>query len=405
MSHRLSLLAVTGLILAACAPTTSLPRTALPPANVQTQSTGSAIDDSDISAGFRPQTAGRLEQEAVLRQGKQLTFATQTRPGILGTPARPLPRNMIGGRLLYTDAQNQQQPAALATATLYQNNRRVASALTDADGAWQLPQPPAGTYELRYTLENPRWQISRYSWQGPTISVPGNPAIGDTLLSAGSQNGQAAWIHEVYLKALKLFEREQVPLDWWKRQIQTVWPGQGDYYTSYTVTLTGAEQWDVNGHEVGHAIYHQALNARSQGGQHKIDDCYSPTLALSEGFATFFSGAVHLSKDDPDARFAQYLVPRRAPIRIENVPADVCPGSRNEWRVASVFWDVYDSHNDGPESLNLGLNTIFNALGQSSKPTATSALDAYGLLRDSLPVTQHAALEQVFRHNTMEISP
>ena len=44
------------------------------------------------------------------------------------------------------------------------------------------------------------------------------------------------------------------------------------------------------------------------------------------------------------------MVPRRAPIRFENIPDDVCRGSGNEWRVTGFFWDLIDRHDDGETS-------------------------------------------------------
>lgn len=362
--------------------------------------TASVIDDTELGGGFRAQDAGRLQQEAIERQGDQLGFATVARTPL----SRPQRAGLsVSGRLMYSDRQQQMRPLALATAGLYQGERKVATALTDSQGRWQVTLPAAGRYQVRYTLENPRWKINKYSWKGPEADVSGALDFGETALQQGSLNGEAAWIHAVYLKALDLFAREQVPLDWWKHQIGTVWPGSGNYYAGYSVNLTGAEQWDVNGHEIGHALYDQALNAGMQGGQHKIDECYSPTLALSEGFATFLSGAMHLAKDDPDAHFDQYLVPRRAPIRIENVPEDVCPGQRNEWRVASAFWEIYDSHEDGADHLALGLKTIFAALGQTNQPQVNTAIEAYHLLQQALPADQQPALKAAFAQNTMEV--
>lgn len=371
------------------------------PLNVQAQNARGLIDDSDISGGFQPQSAARLDQEVLRQQGDEVIFrAQQIRPvSRLQDPQQDL----IRGRLVFSNAQGEMKPAAMASAHLYQDNRRIASALTDQNGQWSLPVPPNGQYDVRYTLENPRWKISKYSWQGPQANIQGAVDLGETSLIPGSENAKAAWIHEVYLKTMALFEQEQVPLDWWKTQIATIWPGQGNYYTSYTVNLTGAEQWDVNGHEIGHAIYAQALNAASTGGYHKIDECYSATLALSEGFATFFSGAVHLSKDDPDARFDQFLVPRRAPIRIENVPDDVCPGSQNEWRVSAAFWEIYDTHSEAQDHLSLGLKTIFEALGRDNRPTSRNAIDAFERLKEVLPTEQHAALLAAFAQNTMEV--
>ena len=396
------LLALTLIGLTACQ---AVPRTTQAPIGLGAQGNGpvmiqGAIDDSDLSAPFRPQVATRLQQEAILNRNGEMVFQTRALK-----PVQRLQRSglTVSGRLLYTDRTGVLRPGAMATASLYQGERKIASSLTDADGRWQIQAPATGTYSVRYTFENPRWKISKYTWQGPEADVLSATDLGETSLIPGSQNGEAGWIQDVWLKSMALFAREQVPLDWWKRQISTNWPVNGNYYVNYGVNLSGAEQWDVNGHEIGHAIYHQALNARMQGGQHKIDECYSPTLALSEGFATFFAGAVHLAKDDPDAHFDKYLVPRRAPIRIENVPADVCPGQRNEWRVASAFWEIYDSHLDDADQLSLGLSTIFGALGRRDLPSAGSALEAYAMLQKAMPAEQHGLLKAAFAQNTMEV--
>jgi hypothetical protein len=97
---------------------------------------------------------------------------------------------------------------------------------------------------------------------------------------------------------------------------------------------------------MGHAIYDQAGIGGFGGGQHYIDRCYSEVLALSEGWASYFSAFVSADLRDVDAKF-EYMVPRRAPIRFENIPADVCGSSTNEWRVNGFLWDLIDYHDDG----------------------------------------------------------
>lgn len=360
------------------------------------------IDDSDLSGGVRPQSLAKLDSEVMQSLGDLRIFSAQnSAPQTIQNA--PL---SITGNFTFLDHKGQSKAAAMAKVSLLNGQgQTVDTAETRPDGSWQINAPVPGKYSVRYTFENRYWKLKNYAWQGPAVDVNGPIHVGSTQLTPGTENAKAAWIHDVYLQSIDLFARENVPLSWWTRQIQTVWPGRGNYYLSDTVNLTGAEQWDVNGHEIGHAIYHQALNAASRGGQHKIDDCYQDTLALSEGFASFFSAAAQLDKNDPDARFDQYLVPRRAPIRIENVPEDVCAGPANEWRVSSVFWDVYDSHEDGGETLSLGLRTIFEALGRQNRPTATSVMDVYGLLKEVTPVAQHAQLTQVFRQNTMPVNP
>jgi hypothetical protein len=140
-------------------------------------------------------------------------------------------------------------------------------------------------------------------------------------------------------------------------KIRIRFPSNGDYYNG-TVHVTKGYQWDVVGHEIGHAIYSRARIGRSAGGRHRIDECYSKALALSEGWASFFSAWVSVDLNDPDAKF-EYMVPRRAPLEIEHVPADVCVGPNNEWRVYSFLWDLIDLNNDN-ENINLSFLDLWN---------------------------------------------
>ncbi len=136
--------------------------------------------------------------------------------------------------------------------------------------------------------------------------------------------------------------------DLWKRNITIIFPANGDYYSGDRVRVTKGYQWDVVGHEIGHAIYDQARMGSFGGGSHRIDECYSEALALSEGWASFFSAWLKIDRSDADAKF-EYMVPRRAPLHIETIPADVCQGPRNEWRVTGFLWDVLDLNNDDEE--------------------------------------------------------
>lgn len=137
-------------------------------------------------------------------------------------------------------------------------------------------------------------------------------------------------------------------IDMWQRQIKIIFPADGDYYSGDRVRVTKGYQWDVVGHELGHAIYDQARMGSFGGGPHRIDECYSEALALSEGWASFFAAWLKVKRDDVDAKF-EYMVPRRAPLRFEHVPGDVCQGPRNEWRVTAFLWDLLDLNRDDEE--------------------------------------------------------
>lgn len=150
-------------------------------------------------------------------------------------------------------------------------------------------------------------------------------------------------------------------IKFWKKNLKITYPGRGDYYNIFGVNLTVGHHWDVVGHEIGHAVYAMANIGISGNGQHSIDQCYSNELALSEGWASFFSAWVSIDLKDNDAKF-EFMVPRRAPLGVEHIPFDVCRGENNEWRVFGFLWDLIDLNND-----NVHFNLSFKELWKLMK--------------------------------------
>lgn len=360
-------------------------------------------DDSDLSGSFNAfsMTESRLKAEAIAQSGDSLRFAA--RPGKVTT--RPSTRSnavQVTGRFMIPALAGGMLPGANATVKLVSAGREIATALVREDGRFELHAKAGGAAELHFELSNRYWTLSRYSWKGPVIDrLEGEVDAGETELDARTANGQAAYIHEIYNRALSLFEREGIDLAWWNRQLRTVWPSNGNYYSWGTVNLSNAEWWDVNGHEIGHALHDLGINGRMGGGPHKIDECYTSHLAWSEGFASFFSAAISLRRDDSDAKF-EYMVPRRAPLRFENMPPDVCPGPTNEWWTTATLWDLYDSHNEGDDQVTLDFATIWKALAKGNgKPAVGSMVDAYALIKERTDAAQHPALQRLMAYNTM----
>lgn len=171
--------------------------------------------------------------------------------------------------------------------------------------------------------------------------------------------GQALGVWDVSQTAVEKF-RAINRLAFWRNSIRMRFPASGDYYSGGTVHVTRGDHWDVVGHELGHAIYDEADIGAWGGGPHRIDECYTSRLALSEGWASFFSAWLKIGRDDRDAQF-EYMVPRRAPLRIEHVPEDVCAGQTNEWRVTAFLWDVYDTNRDS-EQLEQGMQPFWDTM-------------------------------------------
>jgi hypothetical protein len=216
---------------------------------------------------------------------------------------------------------------------------------SDQDGMIRDPECKKPSLSVSVTLETPRFLVAPGAAPYELLLNLKCGVAQTMVFEEESEAGQAIAIWQTLVRAERRLS-DSVGLSFWKRQIGMIWPGKGDYYSGDVVNLTRGHYWDVVAHELGHAIYDQAGIGAFGGGQHYIDQCYSGALALSEGWASFFSAWLNLDLSDPDAKF-EYMVKRRAPIRFENVPADVCGKSTNEWRVIGFFWDLVDTHDDG----------------------------------------------------------
>ena len=275
----------------------------------------------------------------------------------------------------------------------------------DGDGGFILAGARADTTnKISVSLDNPRWAFrsdrgQAYAWEaGPFAGGSDSGVLSPT---PGTENSKLGVLHLTYLDAIDFLAREATD-DWWKKPLTLVWPGRADFFEpgAWTLHLTDASAWDVVLHELGHAVMDGAMDARTSGGSHKIDECYSAGLAWSEGWATFFAGAVRLSPDDPEAKF-EFLVPRRAPIRLENVPADVCRGANNEWRVAAGLWDIYDRHPDEGDAVLLSFRTLWTGV---TGGVTRSVGDAWTLTAKSLDPLARRAGEDALIANSL-LSP
>ncbi|MEN9722679.1 MAG: hypothetical protein RJB38_665 [Pseudomonadota bacterium] len=91
------------------------------------------------------------------------------------------------------------------------------------------------------------------------------------------------------------------------------------------------------------------------------------------------------------------MVPRRAPLRSETIPADVCASENNEWRGTGFFWDLLDLHNDG-ESMEQGFAALWNPLQGSRVPSTTAAAQRI----QSLSGVPSQAIRQVWLQNFLK---
>jgi hypothetical protein len=372
--------------------------------SVEALASRALTNDADLAGPQGLKGAG-LIREAVGGLGNHVDFNTLIISPMTGRSVLPKGEGpVVGGALRYPDFAGKLIAAANVTIHLEAKGtfgtKDVATAVTDAEGRWsaELPAAMAGKpVSVSYELGNQYWTINKYRWVGPAIESL--QAVNDTgvrALDPTTENGQAALIHQIWNRALGEFQKDGIAIDWWKSRINTNWPANGNYYSFGTVNLTDATQWDVNGHEIGHSLFFAGFNSAAGGGEHKIDECYGADLAWSEGFASFFSGVISVARDDADAKF-EFMVPRRKPIRLENIPTDVCEGYTNEWRVSAALWDLYDTHEDGSDRVAVDFKTIWGALVKThNSGRMNDVRDAFQRISAAVPADQRQSLAAAF---------
>jgi hypothetical protein len=167
---------------------------------------------------------------------------------------------------------------------------------------------------------------------------------------------------------------EKLTLLWQKNGVS------GSYYSSTNKeivllgTTTDPDEYDdlVIGHEYGHFVMDTYSEDDSPGGPHSLAPS-TPTLAWSEGWATYFSAAA-LNKsfyvDTKATGVGSYYSIESLPssITLGNV-GDVLDGNVSEAVVSAVLWDLYDNTNETLDTLGGKSTAIWKILTTYLKGT------------------------------------
>jgi hypothetical protein len=229
--------------------------------------------------------------------------------------------------------------------------------VTSADGRGHTTCSASQTtpVNLEVRFENDTYKIVGH-WLTYVLKI--SVQCGHTYALSFNQNSKAGNVLSIFETVERARTRlaAEVGLDFWNDRVTLSWPATSTFYDLGEVNLTHGNQYEVVGHELGHALADlgninvigpcMGTQCSTGEGYHLIDHCYNKALAFSEGWATFFSAWLYLDPNDSDAKFSQ-ISPRRAPVRVENVPADVCDGPTNEWRVTAFLWSLMARHNNG----------------------------------------------------------
>jgi len=170
-------------------------------------------------------------------------------------------------------------------------------------------------------------------------------------------------------------------------KVHVHWPGDESYsYTEYETTgpfgimtyndyhhihIAAGDEWDEDTilHEYGHSVQCVIYGDHiGPGGDHTAHK--SQRFAFSEGWATFFGVAAAFCEGYDDAEFPRDTSYGAHP-NLETDPHLIdhgYPADDNEDAVACILWDIFDSANDGRETLSAGMDPIWEAFFKYRRP-------------------------------------
>lgn len=305
-----------------------------------------------------------------------------------------------------------QAPARGVTIQAVCGSQTYATGKTGSDGSYSLSVPNQSDMQLRVLAQmkqsgTPSWDFSvvdntqnnaMYALDGDVFNSGGsdmsrdlNAPSGWTGVSYGDPRSAAPFaildaVYTAFQKILTVDANAQFP------QLTLNWspdnkPSSGStstgnigttYYSNGQIFILGAANNDTDEyddhvliHEWGHYLEDKFSRADSIGGSHGGGDKLDIRVAYGEGYGNAWSG---IATDDPiyEDSFGNQQS-NGFDIDVEN-DVDPSPGWYSETTLQGIIYDLYDSHNDGPDTVSLGLQPLFDTWtgDQKTTPAMTS---------------------------------
>ncbi len=374
------------------------------------------IDISGLNAGTVVVTAtltdaaGNIGVDATLTLNKTTTSSNVILSGAITFDF--VPHNTTTSGLDYLSTTS--KPArGIEVQLLDASNATLATTLTNSSGDYQFSVAANTQVRVRAmaTLKspaspvNPSWDFSvtdntnsnaLYAMQGSLISTGVSNSTRDLHAPSGWDGisysqprtaGPFAILNTVY-ESIQLIVNVDATVNLPPAEIR--WSinnnpadglkEDGDIGTSYyspsegNIYLLGAadndtEEYDqhVIAHEWCHYLVDNLSRDESVGGSHSTQDKLDPRVALSEGLCNAVSG---MSTNDPiyrDSGGTSQASGFSINIETNNISNK---GWYSEATAASILYDIFDSTNDGIDTVNLGFNPIYDVLTSTAYKTA-----------------------------------
>ena len=249
----------------------------------------------------------------------------------------------------------------------------LATAQSSADPAWNITIVDNTNNAALYALDSASTTISNNT----TIDLHAGSGWGTSSYTSARAAAPFHILDRAYDMISKLHSVDPgirlppLELNWSKNNVAvdgSITLGQigTSYYMNGSIYILGAANSDTDEydghviiHEMGHFFEEKLSRSDNIGGNHGADDRLDMRVAFAEGFGNAWAGII---TDDPiyhdsnGSRQSSGFI-----IDVENGTTST-PGWYNESSIETILYDIYDSTNEGTDTLSMGLQPIYDLL-------------------------------------------
>jgi len=320
-----------------------------------------------------------------------------------------------------------QEPAKqIVVKAIDSSNNIIASTTTNDNGEYSLDNLPQDT-QVKIRVYAQMKKIGTSGWDIKVIDntnenaqyvMEGNFATTGTANTQRNINASSGWngnsysnprtaapfaiLGSIYVAIQKVITADSsvsfpsLSINWSKNNISSSGnkaDGQigTSHYTNSNLYILGDENSDTDEydnhviiHEWGHYFEDNFSRSDSIGGSHGDGDILDIRVAFGEGWGNAWSA---IATDDPI--YFDTIGSHQSNgffMNIENETRNT-PGWFSEASIQRILYDIYDSHNDGDDTLSLGFEPIYNVMigAEKTTPAFTSIFTFITALQNANP--------------------
>ena len=307
----------------------------------------------------------------------------------------------VSGTVLWTDSEGGTHPVDRAPVQVRDQDAGqdpvVATVTTDAAGHFDATinnvdaEGGARDVYVRVLADGPGFTIPQHIDSAVNADVPtGSTVTADLTANNTLDNNTAFAIHaslvfagdEIVLQNGQLFQT-----------VPVVFPDpDGSFYdgTSLHILALDRWDWDVSLHEYGHFVADQLNIEANPGGQHSGSDNLSDSrgsktiglpLAWGEGWPTFYAvSTLHeraAAAGIPNVGDTVYQ-DTEDQVVTDDLEVNARLGEDNERTNMNILWDLYDSVDDGLDSVGLGNTVMWDTIDGGDPHVLTDVYRLFG---------------------------